>query len=173
MFCHFFSRGTISVHDLTIGKGCRLLLSQTGTSRLLNDSLDTSIDLSEGSLAGHYRFDALTIAADGEVTSVDDGDDMQENFTLSVQRLKVEGGGHLHTTRMEINADILIVDDLGKVVADVHEIPCEDEDGAGKDPSSSYGGSGMSSLPGVIALLYTVAIYGQKTNLTNVTILQQ
>ncbi|XP_033640829.1 uncharacterized protein LOC117301055 [Asterias rubens] len=135
-------RGTISIHDLTIGQGCHLLLSQTGTSRLLSDSLDTSLDLLEGSLAGHYRFDSLTIAADGEVASVDDGDDTLENFTLSVQRLKVEGGGHLHATRMEINADILIVDDLGRVVADVHEIPCEEEDGAGKDPSGSYGGSG-------------------------------
>ena len=139
----FLSRGTISIHDLTIGQGCHLLLSQTGTSRLLSDSLDTSLDLLEGSLAGHYRFDSLTIAADGEVASVDDGDDTLENFTLSVQRLKVEGGGHLHATRMEINADILIVDDLGRVVADVHEIPCEEEDGAGKDPSGSYGGSGM------------------------------
>ena len=130
------------MHDLTIGKGCRLLLSQTGTSRLLNDSLDTSLDLTQGNLAGHYRFDALTVAADGEVTSVNDGDDMLKNFTLSVQRLRVEGGGHLHTTMMEINADTLIVDDLGRVVADVHDIPCDDADGAGKAGTGSYGGSG-------------------------------
>ncbi|XP_038052472.1 uncharacterized protein LOC119725183 [Patiria miniata] len=135
-------RGTISVHDLTIGKGCRLLLSQTGTSRLLNDTLDTSVDLVQGNLAGHYRFDSLTVAANGEVTSVDDGNNVLDNFTLSVQRLKVEGGGHLHTKRMEINADVLIVDDMGRLVADLHDLPCPDSDGAGKSGSGNNGGSG-------------------------------
>ena len=43
---------------------------------------------------------------------------------------------------MVINADTLIVDDLGRLVADVHSIPCDPVDGEGKNGAGDYGGSG-------------------------------
>ena len=97
-----FTRGTLSVHDLTVGAGCRLLFSTTGNSLLLNDTVDTRVDVTEGALTGHYRFDSLTIADDGEVTMVDDGDELLSNFTLTVGKLHIQGGGHMHAVCIRI-----------------------------------------------------------------------
>ena len=58
--------------------------------------MDTRLDAIEGALAGLYRFDSLTVANNGEVTVVDDGDELLSNFTLTVGKLQIQGGGHLH-----------------------------------------------------------------------------
>ena len=47
---------------------------------------------------------------------------------------------------MVINADTLIVDDLGRLVADVHSLPCDPTDGQGKDGAGNYGGSGKFAM---------------------------
>lgn len=51
-------RGTLAVHDLTIGNGCHLYLGPSGTSR----GTETHGDV------GIYGFDSLTVNGGGEVT---------------------------------------------------------------------------------------------------------
>ena len=54
-------RGTIAVHDLTIGHGCVLHLSDVGSSRGTTYFGDV----------GDYAFDSLIVNAGGEVKMVD------------------------------------------------------------------------------------------------------
>ena len=65
---------------------------------------------------------------------------------------------------MVINADTLIVDDLGRLVADVHSIPCDPLDGEGKSGAGNYGGSGKLQnihiqipLTGYVGFIYCSA----------------
>ncbi|XP_071506021.1 uncharacterized protein [Diadema antillarum] len=134
-------RGTISAHDITVGSGCRLLFSETGTSSLLGDDLQTSLDVGAGNLAGHYRFDSLIVADGGEVTMVDDLPATNRSFTLTVDTLRIRGGGRLHEVDFIINANRLIVDDLGMLVADEHDIPCVQPDGDGSEASQANTGA--------------------------------
>ncbi|XP_070535282.1 uncharacterized protein [Ptychodera flava] len=128
--------GILSVHNFTIGDGCRLLLSPTGRSHLIDDDADTEIEI------GNYRFDRLEVENNGEITSMDGLDDTQRKIKFTVGDFHIKGGGHVHTVNLEVNADTLIIDDLGRLVADYHSIPCNVSEGAGKTGTSDYGSSG-------------------------------
>lgn len=53
----------------------------------------------------------------------------------------MQGGGHVHAVHVDITADTLIVDDLGKIIGDIHNAACSKGDGY----SSSTGASGKTS----------------------------
>ena len=62
------------MHDLTIGNGCVLYLSNVGQSRGVSHFGDV----------GDYAFDSLTVNAGGEVTMVDGtSDTTQMKLTVS------------------------------------------------------------------------------------------
>ena len=51
--------------------------------------------------------------------------------------LRVQGGGIIHSTSVNIEAETLIVDDLGEIIGDLHSITCTE--GAGNGGSSGSG----------------------------------
>ena len=63
--------------------------------------------------------------------------------------LHVKGHGLIHAVNLTIEADTFIVDDLGRVVGDVHDATCTLGEG--------FSGSGASGLPDYlnhISLIY-------------------
>ena len=140
------NRGRISAHDITVGYGCRLLFTTTGTSSLLGDDLETSLAIANNTLAGHYRFDSLTVADGGEVTMTEEIPTANRSFILTVGTLHIQGGGHVHEVEMTINADHVVVDDLGLLVGDTHDLSCGTDDGDGLESSGSSGSSGRLLL---------------------------
>lgn len=53
----------------------------------------------------------------------------------------IKGGGHAHAVHVNITASTLTVDDLGRIVGDVHNILCAE--GTGFD---GVGASGIKSI---------------------------
>ena len=51
--------------------------------------------------------------------------------------MHIEGLGHVHATHVHIEAGTLIVDDLGRLVGDEHDIPCTT--GQGTDGQGASG----------------------------------
>lgn len=96
----------INVRDITISRGCRFLMSQSGTTFQSNK-------------VGVYQFDTLTIADGGEVTSTSDVRNLL--LTLVMKLGNIQGGGRLHMTNMLIKAENFSVDDLGVVRGDVYD----------------------------------------------------
>lgn len=91
---------------MTAAKNCRLHLGLTGTTELANNE-------------GTYRFNSLTVADGGEVTSTSE---VRENsLTLNIDDVTVQGGGILHMVRMRIFAGNFTVDDLGHVRGDTFD----------------------------------------------------
>lgn len=58
---------------------------------------------------------------------------------LQAEMLRVNGGGIVHATTVNIEAESLIVDDLGEIIGDLHNVAC----------SSVYSGVGGSSGSGI------------------------
>ena len=48
----------------------------------------------------------------------------------------MHGGGIIHAVHLNITVDNLVIDDLGTIVGDLHQIPCSEGQG--------HGGSGPS-----------------------------
>ncbi|XP_077861759.1 uncharacterized protein LOC144342564 [Saccoglossus kowalevskii] len=122
--------GILSVHDLTVGDGCRLLLSPTGRSHLISDDAYTEIT------SGEYRMDSLIVKNNGEIAPVDWLDAGDRKIVLTVENFHIEGGGHVHAVDLGINVVTMVIDDLGRLVADYHDIPCNVSDGSGKKPTN-------------------------------------
>jgi len=68
-------RGTLGIHNMTVGDGCQLFLGPTGTTRQTNY-------VSE---AGIYTFEGLTVAAGGEVTHIPGAPTDERNLTIVVR----------------------------------------------------------------------------------------
>ena len=96
-------RGYLGVEDMTIAKNCDLYLGLTGSTEL-------------ASTEGTYKFNSLTVADGGEVTSTSDVG--RNSLTLNIGDVKIQGGGVLHMVRMRIFAGNFTVDDLGHVRGD-------------------------------------------------------
>lgn len=60
-----------------------------------------------------------------------------KSSALQAQTLRVQGGGLVHATHVNIHAHTLIVDDLGEIIGDLHSVTCSQ--GAGFDGSSGSG----------------------------------
>ncbi|XP_076091252.1 uncharacterized protein LOC143063127 [Mytilus galloprovincialis] len=120
--------GTLGVVDMTIGNGCDLHLGSTGNTQ----------GISTVSPTGIFDFNTLTVKAGGEVTVTHDLTDGTSSMAIIANKLWVQGGGHVHAVHVDITADTLIVDDLGKIIGDIHNAACSKGDGY----SSSTGGSG-------------------------------
>jgi hypothetical protein len=56
---HLLFRGTIGVHDMTVGDGCSLYLGSTGSTTRTGVSPES----------GTFDFDEISVAAGGEITS--------------------------------------------------------------------------------------------------------
>ena len=121
------SRGTIAVHDLTIGNGCVLHLSNVGQSRGTHYFGDV----------GNYAFDSLTVNGGGEVKMID-GTAHTTTLRMTVGFLRIEGGGTIHHAKIHIEAETFIIDDLGTLVGDTHEESCT----TGNGINNGNGGSG-------------------------------
>ena len=52
-------------------------------------------------------------------------------FSVHLQgtSIRVQGGGIIHAIHVVIESDNLIVDDLGRVVGDIHDLPCDTGNG--------------------------------------------
>ena len=76
-------------------------------------------------------------------------------FTLTVDMLRIQGGGHLHEIGMTINANKLIVDDLGRLVGDTHSIPCVLDEGDGLEGGTvNTGSSGKCIINGLYDICF-------------------
>ena len=67
-------RGILGAHNLTVGDNCKLYLGLTGTIRTTEFTGDPGV----------YRFNRLTVAADGEVTHLPGADVTEQNLTIIV-----------------------------------------------------------------------------------------
>ena len=91
---------------MTIAKSCRLFLALTGSTELANSE-------------GTYRYNSLTVADGGEVTSTSDVGN--NSLTLDVDDITIRGGGVLHMVRMRIFVENFTVDDLGHLRGDTFD----------------------------------------------------
>ena len=91
---------------MTIAKSCRLFLALTGSTELANSE-------------GTYRYNSLTVADGGEVTSTSDVGN--NSLTLDVDDITIRGGGVLHMVRMRIFVGNFTVDDLGHLRGDTFD----------------------------------------------------
>ena len=67
-------RGTIGVHNLTVGDQCRLLLGNTGNTKLTGYESET----------GTFDFEKLVVADGGEVTATGDLTGQSNKIQLGV-----------------------------------------------------------------------------------------
>ena len=91
---------------MTIAKSCRLFLALTGSTELANSE-------------GTYRYNSLTVADGGEVTSTSDVGN--NSLTLDVDDITIRGGGVLHMVCMRIFVGNFTVDDLGHLRGDTFD----------------------------------------------------
>lgn len=91
---------------MTISRDCHLYLGLTGTTELAKTE-------------GVFKFNSLTVADGGEVTSANDVGSNPLNF--DVGNLTIKGGGILHMKRIVIEAGNMTVDDLGILRGDLHD----------------------------------------------------
>ena len=96
----------MGIEDMTIAKSCRLFLALTGSTELANSE-------------GTYRYNSLTVADGGEVTSTSDVGN--NSLTLDVDDITIRGGGVLHMVRMRIFVGNFTVDDLGHLMGDTFD----------------------------------------------------
>ena len=115
------------MHDLTIGDGCVLHLSNVGQSRGTHHFGDV----------GDYAFDSLVVNGGGEVRMVD-GTANTVQMKLTVGTLWIKGGGTVHHPKVHVTAETLTVDDLGTLVGDEHDESCS----TGNGFNNGNGGSG-------------------------------
>ncbi|XP_033745593.1 uncharacterized protein LOC117331107 [Pecten maximus] len=120
--------GILGVEDVIVSSGCKLKLGASGTTRTATTQPGT---------VGTYTFNSLTVTAGGEVTVTDDLTNDHSELNIVANNLWVKGGGHLHAVKVNIDADTMIVDDLGEVTGDVHTKSCTVGQGY-----QAYGGSG-------------------------------
>lgn len=90
-------------NEVTVSKGCQLLLSNTGKTV-------------SSTRTGLYSMNSLHVADGGIVTSLPEVDAQLMQF--EVGDLHVYGGGSLHSIWMDITATNLTVDDLGNIRGD-------------------------------------------------------
>ena len=88
---------------MTVAKNCHLYLGLTGSTELANSE-------------GTYKFNSLTVADGGEVTSTSEVG--RNSLSLNIDDVTIQGGGILHMVRMRIYAQNFTVDDLGYVRGD-------------------------------------------------------
>lgn len=91
---------------MTIARDCHLYLGLTGTTE-------------QAKKEGTFKFNSLTVADGGEVTSGSDVD--SKPLTFDVSELNIKGGGRLHMKRIIIDAGNMTVDDLGTLRGDLHD----------------------------------------------------
>lgn len=77
-FFLYFYRGTLAVHDLTVGDGCNLYLTPDGTSR------GTDANSERG--AGFFSFDSLTVEHGGYVAMSSTVSEADSQLNLVVSR---------------------------------------------------------------------------------------
>ena len=67
-------------------------------------------------------------------------------FSIHLQgtSIRVQGGGIIHAIHVVIESDNLVVDDLGRVVGDIHDLPCET--GNGVDGTTASGKTSLNFL---------------------------
>jgi len=117
------TRGYLGVEHMTVAKNCHLYLGLTGSTELANSE-------------GTYKFNSLTVADGGEVTSTSEVG--RNSLSLNIDDVTIQGGGILHMVRMRIYAQNFTVDDLGYVRGDTLDASCT----AGAGIASSDGSSG-------------------------------
>ena len=94
---YFVCRGTIGVHDMTVGESCSLYLGSAGTT------------VRTGLIAnpGLFYFESLTVAAGGEITSTADLTGTSDEVHLKVWRVVkhcfIDRVIHLISCRVRIN----------------------------------------------------------------------
>lgn len=91
---------------MTVARGCHVYMGLTGTTE-------------QAKTEGVFKFNSLTVADQGELTSGDDVD--SKALTFNVGELKIKGGGNLHMKRLVIKAGNMTVDDLGVLRGDLHD----------------------------------------------------
>lgn len=91
---------------MTVSRDCHVYLGITGTTE-------------QAKTESVFKFNSLTVADGGEVTSYADVD--SKALTFNVGDLIIRGGGRLHMKRSVIKAGNMTVDDLGVVRADLHD----------------------------------------------------
>lgn len=75
----FFSyfRGTIGVHDITVGDKCHLYLGREGTTKRTGLT----------ATAGKFDFEKITVAAGGEITSTHDLTGVNDEINIKVRTM--------------------------------------------------------------------------------------
>ena len=68
-------------------------------------------------------------------------------------KLRIRGGGVLHAVHLNLTAEEMVVDDLGRVVGDTHSIPCVMGEGV-----NGAGASGKYQHPGRGEVLVNVSL---------------
>ncbi|WAR25690.1 hypothetical protein MAR_011394 [Mya arenaria] len=112
--CHdvsIYVWGTLGAIDMTVGEGCSLYLGSSGTS--------TRTDVPPN--PGTFDMDSLTVSAGGEITATHDLTGRENRINIG---LNIQGGGIVHAIHVNIEAQQLIVDDLGEIIGDFHNITC-------------------------------------------------
>ena len=61
---------------------------------------------------------------------------------MQANTLEVKGHGHIHAVHINLTANTMVVDDLGLVIGDRHDISCVQGDGV----TSASGASGNKTL---------------------------
>ncbi|KAL4226615.1 hypothetical protein ACF0H5_014598 [Mactra antiquata] len=109
--------GTLGVVDLTVGDGCTLYLGQEVSTSRTSVTPET----------GLFDVEELIVNAGGSVTSTLDLNDETDQIRIKANKVRVKGGGSIHSAHVSITSNYLIVDDVGEIIGDVHSIPCEAE----------------------------------------------
>lgn len=102
----YIYRGYLGLDHMVISRDCHLYLGLTGTTE-------------KAKAEGVFKFNSLTVADGGEVTSYNDVG--SKPLTFDVGDLFIKGGGRIHMKHILINAGNVYIDDLGTLIVHNHD----------------------------------------------------